>query len=518
MSLRIKFKENFHLFIPGLVLLIRFPQMLFPIRNDAGSFAYTSWLISMGNVPYRDFFLSRTPLMQTINAIPMWVLGPSVIIPLVMETCIVALSCLLIFYNIKYLSKDYWLSITSSIVYALYASKYSISAGGGATENYVVFFYMLALFFILKNDWTKPTISSSLLFGLSIGCAVLVRQIGIISIIVWSLFWVFTLEFKAIRVRILASYLTGIFVVIMIFFTFLFITDSFSNFLNIQLNFGTNYFATGVSGQGWIIGNLQLVGKILRQTVPLTPLIFVGLFQLDRKWLPIIVFGIAGTMETFILGSTGYLHYAIIILPLLSILAALGIRTIYVWAVQNNNDQRKKILIGFFSLLLILQPGLIAVSHISYVKKRISQDLLGEGSFMENNFVLYRVASEIRNQLNKDEFFAFWGYRRFIPILAQRRHLQQTPDLDWFTIDSPKDTLDVKRSQFVSAINNENPKIVLLQTNLKKESARPPETLLELLSQRYELLGTYGPSSISVSGFSGYNGDSYQLWRLNNEK
>ncbi|TFB10614.1 hypothetical protein E3V55_05565 [Candidatus Marinimicrobia bacterium MT.SAG.3] len=456
--------------------------------------------------------------MQMINAVPMWFLGSSVIIPLVMETCIVAISCLLIFYNIKYLSKDYWLGITSSIVYALYASKYSISAGGGATENYVVFFYMLALFFILKNDWTKPTISTSILFGLSIGCAVLVRQIGIISIVVWSLFWFFTPDFKAVRVRILASYLTGVFVVIMIFFTYLFMTDSISHFFSIQLDFSTKYFATGFKGEGWLTGNLHLVAMLLRHTVPLTPLIFVGFFQLDRKWIPIIFFGIAGIMETFILGSTGFLHYAIIILPLISILAALGIRTIYIWAVQNNRNQRKKILIGFFTLLLILQPGLITVSQISYLKKRISQDVLGEGSFMENNFVLYKVSRDLRGQLSKDEFFAFWGAKLIIPILAQRHRLQQTPEFYWFKLNIPKDMLDLKRSQFVAAINKENPKIVLLQTNLKRESAKPPEILIELLSQRYELFGTYGPSSISVSGFSGYNSDSYQLWRLNNEK
>ena len=171
-------------------------------------------------------------------------------------------------------------------------------------------------------------------------------------------------------------------------------------------------------------------------------------------------------------------------------------------------------MIVFLGLLIILPSGIIRTSHISFVWERVSSEMKGNKSFMTENYQLYKIAADLKSRLNHNEVFAYWGYHMIIPMLSQRRILPGLTPFQYFVVDLPSELVTKKRNEFVSLVRKHLPKAVVITTNHKKETAMPPESLMELLKRHYVIVETYGPSNKSVALFRGFNVRSFQMWEL----
>jgi len=501
--------------IMGLAFFLRLAQMSFPLRFDPGMYSYASWMISIGERPYRDFFLTKTPLMHFLNAVPMLFFGPSIYIFLLVETLIVCLSLFLIYHIVWYISRDYWLALCAALLYALYSSKYAFSMGGGATENYVVFFNLVALWIAVKTNLARPSLTALFFFGVAIGCAALARQTGLISVLAWSIFWILNPWIAARRGQAFIAYTCGYISVFIIFGLYLVGTDSLHDFLDINFVHNKAYGTGELTDRGWLQGNKNLLVNMIKTTSPLLPFVFVGLYQLDRYWILVIVMGLASLIEVFALGTTALIHYGSIALPSVCILTAKGMRAILT-GVGSVLETRNPIPI-FLVLMVLLYGGLNPLSHASFLRARLVNLLKGNELFMADNFVIYKVANELHTRLSDEQPFGYWGYHRQISMLARRRSLREHSFFHWFTMDLPSGQRVAKEAEFVLAIKRHWPKIVVVETNplnLFYKIPKPPDSLMSLLSENYRLVGTHGPSSKSVGNFRTYNHISFHIWEL----
>lgn len=496
------------------VLFLRYLQMLFPSRFDVQYYAYSSWMVSIGDLPYRDIFFIKTPLMFFINAVPMLVFGSSIYVILLTEFLIVCASVLLVYFVTRQISGEYWLSLGAAFLFALFVNKYVFSYGGGRIENYELLFYLIGLYVLVKSDWQSPRLSTLYLFGLAIGCAALVRQSALISVLAWGIFWAVNPQITVSKLRTTTIYFSGIITVFTIFIAYLSVTGTLSHFIDIQFNYNPAYAMGGYIGKGWLLGNIILLKNMIKALYPIIPFFFLGLYRLDKQWSPILVLLLATLMEAFAFGNTGFIHYGIVSIPAITIVAAIGAAKLYSWVDSSADASRSKVMIVFLGLLIILPSGIIRTKHISFAWERISSEMKGNKSFMAENYELYKIADDLKSRLNNEEVFAFWGYQMIIPMLAQRRILPGLTPFQYFVVDLPSELVTKKRNEFVSLVRKHLPKIVVITTNHKKETAMPPESLMELLREHYILFKTYGPSNKSVAGFRGFNERSFQMWEL----
>lgn len=497
-----------------VILFLRFLQMLFPSRFDAPYYAYSSWMVSIGDLPYRDIFFIKTPLMLFINAVPMLVFGSSIYVALLTETLIVCASVLLVYFVTKRISGEYWLSLGAAFLFALFINKYEFSYGGGRIENYELLFYLIGLYVLVKSDWQSPRFSTLYSFGLAIGCAALVRQSALISVLAWGIFWAVNPQITVSKLRTTTIYFLGIITVFTIFIAYLSVTGTLSHFIDIQFNYNPAYAMGGFIGRGWLLGNLILLKNMIKVLLPIIPFFFLGLYRLDKRWSPLLVLLLATLMEAFAFGSTGFIHYGIVSIPAITIVAAIGVAKLFSWVSSPSDASRSKVMIVFLGLLIILPSGIIRTSHISFVWERVSSEMKGNKSFMTENYQLYKIAADLKSRLNHNEVFAYWGYHMIIPMLSQRRILPGLTPFQYFVVDLPSELVTKKRNEFVSLVRKHLPKAVVITTNHKKETAMPPESLMELLKRHYVIVETYGPSNKSVALFRGFNVRSFQMWEL----
>lgn len=497
-----------------VILYLRIQQMMFPFRFDAPYYAYSSWMVSIGDLPYSDIFFIKTPLMLFINAVPMLVFGSSIYVALLTETLIVCASVLLVYFVTKHISGEYWLSLGAAFLFALFVNKYDFSAGGGRIENYELLFYLIGLYVLVKSDWQSPRFSTLYSFGLAIGCAVLVRQTALISVLAWGIFWAVNPQITVSKLRTTTIYFSGIITVFTTFIVYLYVTGTLSHFIDIQSNYNPAYAMGGFTGKSWLLGNLKLSGEMIKTLFPIIPFLFLGLYRLDKRWSPLFVLLLATLVETFAFGGTGFLHYGIVTVPAISIVAAIGVAKLYNWVNSSSDASRLKVFIVFLGMLIILPSGIIRRSHISFTWERISSEIKGSKSFMAENYEHYKIAADLKSRLNQKEVFAYWGYHMIIPMLSQRRILPGLTPFQYFVVDLPSELVTKKRSEFVSLVRKHLPKVVVIRTDHEKETAIPPESLMELLKRHYVLVETYGPSNKSVAGFKGYNERSFQMWEL----
>lgn len=497
-----------------IIIIIRMLQMLFPFRGDISYYAYSSWMVSIGELPYRDIFFMKTPLMLYINALPMLIFGSSIYVVYLTETLIICGSVLLVYFITRRISDEYWLSLGAAFLFALFINKYQFSYGGGRIEIYELFFYLIGLFALVKSDWRTPRFSSLYLFGIAIGCAVLVRQSAVYSVFVWGIFWAVNPQIRISKLRATAMYFSGIMTVFTIFIAYLFITDTLSHFINIQTNYSSAYAMGDFLGKGWLSQNLRLLKKMINELYPIIPFLFLGLHRLDKRWSPLLVLLLATILETFGMGTLGLLHYGIVSIPAISIFAAIGVDKLHNWVKSSSDHLRVKVLFVFLALQILLPSKVIQPSHIYFAWKRISSEINGNKTFMSENYGLYKIVDDLKSRLNNEEEFALWGFNMIIPMLTQHRILPGLTPFQYFHFDPSPKLFAKKRNEFVSLVRKHMPKIVVVWTNHRKKLARPPDSLMKLLKEHYKLVGTYGPSNHSVSIFHGSNENSFQMWEL----
>jgi len=180
--------RHFSLLLPlaliSLILFLGLYNLAGNLMNDdEGPYLYASWRISQGETPYRDFFVSQTPLSFYVTAALFRVFGPDILWARAACFLLIFATGLLIYSTAyKLLNFDRNLSLGMAAVFLLTKQIYFL----GRTfmpDCYMLFFCTAAVYFALKSDLpgnNKGPKTTVFLFGIFSGLATLSKASGIL--------------------------------------------------------------------------------------------------------------------------------------------------------------------------------------------------------------------------------------------------------------------------------------------------------------------------------------------------
>jgi 4-amino-4-deoxy-L-arabinose transferase-like glycosyltransferase len=188
------------LLLISLVLFIGFYNLGgYLMDDDEGTYLYAAWRISLGEIPYRDFFISQTPLSFGLTAVLFRLFGPSV--------WWARAACYLLILGAGFLI--YWVSKTSLnfnrhlslAIAAVFLLTKNIHFLGRTfmPDCHMLFWCTAALFFALKSESLLSFEKQKLplfLFGLFTGLATLSKFNGILLFVGYLVFLFYLLAKK----------------------------------------------------------------------------------------------------------------------------------------------------------------------------------------------------------------------------------------------------------------------------------------------------------------------------------
>lgn len=424
-----------------LILLINLsncPLFHFPGR-DSGVFLYSGHQILSGNIPYKDFWDHKPPLIFYINAIGL-ILGAGTIWGVwILEIIFLILTGIFSFKLLNYLfNKNF--AFIGTILWLLYLN--TIIEGGNLTTEYALplQFGIFLLFYRgysnQFNDVKRSPKKEFFLFFL----------IGILSSLLFLLkpnliaifFGIFLLLLisnniqKQIKlhknVYMVLGLLTGSILPILIFSFYFFINNAFFDFVNAVIVYNLLY-----SSETSIPLKFYSIYAGFYYLLPLSIIAFFGWIFLfynifyrvktNTKSFPILfVILISFPIEVFLTGYSGrgYPHYFMSWLPYFSILITYFLYSIS--EISNSTKSRYKLLIilliiilVFFPLFMIFKANFYLIkSNTNYIK------ILSQNS-LKNIYQNDTCLDIIENQTSKEDFVLLWGAETVYNYLSNRK-------------------------------------------------------------------------------------------------
>lgn len=371
MSLKI---TNYFWGVVLLVLLVLSVKWAY-ISTDAPYYLSVARDISRGNVPYKDIYLSYTPVMMYLNSIiPLIFKDPSYFIFLSFQFLMIAItSCLL--YDISYRNNGNRLkSLFLSLLFFI-----SVLASDGTYINlevYVILFVILAFWLYQKGYF--------FLCGVALALSFFSKQYGILNFIPFFLLIVFRRDY---RKNYLIRFVIGGLVPLGVFiFYFFFLQQADRKNVLLQLT-GAGYDQDMIELETNLFSFLAGAKIFLLLLIPLS-LVFIKQNPLRDKVNIILLVGLAVNLLPLYIQTVS--HYFLLTFPFIFIL--LG---------RNLNYSHKNILLGS-NLVLLIIFSLIA-SRICRYKNVYDEQL--------------KLAAETRKEYPMGSKVFLYKHYRFLYIL-----------------------------------------------------------------------------------------------------
>ena len=193
----------------ALVLFMGFYNLGGDLMNDdEGTYLYASWRVSLGEVPYRDFFAVQMPLSFYVTAGLFRLFGPEVWWARAASfLLILGTGFLICGASIKFFGFSRNLSLAMAGLFLLTKHIYFLGRIF-MPDSYMIFFCAAALYFALKAEnqgLVKKQKWALFLFGIFSGLAVLAKFNGVLLIAGYLLYLIYLLARKMDKPRAVAG-------------------------------------------------------------------------------------------------------------------------------------------------------------------------------------------------------------------------------------------------------------------------------------------------------------------------
>ena len=169
------------------------------MNDDEGAYLYTSWRVSLGELPYRDFFVSQAPLSFFFAGGLFKLAGPEALWPRALSLILVLGTGILIYgASRRFFLFSRNLSLAAAGIFLLTKHIYFLGRIF-MPDSFLLFFFAAALFFALKAE----TLSSPkrqhlalLAMGIFSGLAALSKLSGVLALAGYLAYLIFLLAAK----------------------------------------------------------------------------------------------------------------------------------------------------------------------------------------------------------------------------------------------------------------------------------------------------------------------------------
>jgi hypothetical protein len=426
------------------------PNMSLP-HTDEGVFLYGGKSIINNQIPYRDFWDHKGPVIYYINALGLLISNGTQWGIWFLEIINLLVFGVMVFQLGK---KNYRLCVTClALIYSLLFFQFSVS-WGNYTEEFNLIFQVCALYlFVIRNQKKH----SYLLIGLLASLSILTRpnNCGIFIIIGLSLF------IKAIKNKRnwhkFILFLLGFLIIILGYSSYLLLTSSFPDFLDQFLSFNFRYvgksnLALNIPTNIWnfVKTNFLLLFLPIFTSIFLTthrnhckkPLLGIEKIALIDFPLEIILASLSSRM---------FPHYRLTILLSASILTMAGVNEIISLFISKKFVKHEEKWI-FFIILFFLIIFITPKSH----EIRTYAGRIYRNGFSELEFP---IEGYIKQNTTSDQTVLVWGNQTYINFLSDRfsptKFTYQTPLFNFYY------SSDYLIKTFTDEIMNNPPQIIV---------------------------------------------------------
>jgi 4-amino-4-deoxy-L-arabinose transferase-like glycosyltransferase len=166
-----------------LQLILRIPFLNEPLEGDEGVYAYMGQRIMAGEVPYRDYFDHKPPVVYYIYAFILKSFGQTIFSIRFATALLSLLTTIFIFLVGRRMFSEVF-GLISAFLYALFSGGPLIEGAGSNTEVFMVLFLMVAFYFFTG----KRTARDLFFCGLFSGLAFMTKQVAALNFLVFLIF------------------------------------------------------------------------------------------------------------------------------------------------------------------------------------------------------------------------------------------------------------------------------------------------------------------------------------------
>jgi hypothetical protein len=246
------------------------------MHDDEGLYLYSAWRVSLGEIPYRDFFVSQTPFSFYFTGFLFKIFSPDV--RWARGICYILF--MMIAFFIYLISKDIlklnkYFSLLNAAVF-IFTKNINFLGKTFMPDCFMLFWGTIALYFVLKAEDKSSSERRALylfLFGFFGGLAALSKLFGILLLLGYYLFLVYSFiskqdKQKKILLRVLYPFV-GFFISFGIVYAFMLIFIPSTYYCTLGFHLGKEKTVLGLSLVfNFLINLLKFIGNHNYGVVP----------------------------------------------------------------------------------------------------------------------------------------------------------------------------------------------------------------------------------------------------------
>jgi 4-amino-4-deoxy-L-arabinose transferase-like glycosyltransferase len=397
--------------ILALQVFMRLPFLHVPLERDEGAYGYMAQRVLAGEVPYRDAFDHKPPLIYYTYALLVKFFGNTIEAIRVPTLIYSLLTTVALFY----LGALWWgsgVGLLAALFYAVFSGGVLVQGFTSNTETFMVLPLILALFYFLKGEEEKEEGMWFFWAGLYSGIALMFKQVAAFNLLALCLF-LFLRErdrFNRVRIKldrgrairlVLGTMLVPAFFVVyfamrgalpdLIYDVFL-VNFKYLNSLGFAFSermvFGglVTFFRAGSENSLlWLLG---ILGGL-----------FILIKDRTRENLLIAAWALASFLGVISSGLF-FAHYYIQLIPGLCLLAAYGLSKI-----KRSTGWPFKALLLLVAVVLVLRIVPYQYPYyFKYTPEEISESTHGKDSYVLD----VRLARALKQVMKPDETILVW--------------------------------------------------------------------------------------------------------------
>lgn len=490
------------------------PQRITVPSRDSGVFLYMGQSILNGEIPYRDVWDHKPPLIFYINALGLLMGGGSWWGVWILELVFLSAAT-----GIGYeLLKRQYNRFTALFVTILWLITFSVvMEGGNFTETYALLFQYFTLIMFFTKDTSASPVRSWALIGAAGALSFLLRQnlIGIwVAIGLRELLTALSSEQRKQHfIHLGAAFLGGTAILGLVILLFA-LNGSFSDMWEAAFEYNFSYTNSTLADRYYAfwavwfrmswngLGNLGLSGWLMYALMMLSKHDFLQrLAENQRELLSVAFFGLPIEFLLASLSGRIFAHYSITLLPLLSINAGFLIY-ILVPSIDQAQDVppragQKLRALGLATLLLTINNGakIINIVQTAMFPQENPED-------MNKELVLDYIAENTE----PDDYLLMWGGESAYNFMSGRRapsrFVYQFPLFDDFLPESFDNSAYIE--QFIADLQTHPPELIFDTSTSNKGviplTQIPPDSELFPVAEYIQSNYVRDPAFVSDSG------------------
>ncbi len=431
--------------------------------RDSGVFLYTGQRVLAGEIPYRDLWDHKPPLIYLLNVLGLFIAGGSIWGVVFLEFLSAAAAALICFYLIK---KYFGLFPALLGTLAFLAGLATVLQGGNFTEEFALPFQFASLYIFAKADPDSDYAAAGFYIGVLSAICFYLRQnlISVGAAIVIYIVWRRLKQRKWRQLnKDLAVITSGALVVTFIIIFYFLANDALAAFWDVA--FRHNFIYSKASNSARFKSFISGI-----KTLPLTLVVIITwCWSVYRRYSdkaenypPVLVVTLIGLPIEFLfsnLRGVPHGHYYLPWLPYLAVLS--GFFAWYLINLVSKANRWKNYAVATVEVLLALL--LIGFSVYPAKKPLLAKYnemfLAYQGQYRSYSSLRYQAARYAAETTGKDDYILVWGAEAMIYFLSGRR--SPTRFFYQYPLITKGYTSESLMVEFFDAINSRKPKLVI---------------------------------------------------------